>query len=134
MQYGLIRTAAVAPQMRVADPDFNAASATDAVRTAAEEGAQLVVLPRLFLTGSTCGSLYRTRSLTDKAEQALADFVRATAELDCITVVGLPVAYRGRVLDCAAAVCRGEIVGLTCACSPQEPFSEGVEGDRKSVV
>ena len=128
MQYGLIRTAAVAPQMRVADPDFNAASAIEAVRTAAEEGVQLVVLPRLFLTGSTCGSLYRTRSLQGKAEQALADFVRATAQLDCITVVGLPVAYRGRVLDCAAAVCRGEIVGLTCACSPQAPFSEGVEG------
>ncbi len=128
MQYGLIRTAVLAPKMKVADPMYNAASAADAVRSAAEEGAQLIVLPRLFLTGGSCGSLFNTAALLHKAEQALDEFVQATAGLDCIAVVGLPVSYRGRVLDCAAAVCRGEIVGITCACAPAAPFCEGVEG------
>ena len=80
MQYGLIRTAAVAPAMRVADPEYNALSAAEAVKAAAEKGAQLVVLPRLFLTGCTCGGLFNTTSLIKKAESALLTLARQTED------------------------------------------------------
>ncbi|MBQ2866373.1 MAG: NAD(+) synthase [Clostridia bacterium] len=128
MQYGFIKTAALAPKMRVADPEFNARSAIDAVKAAAKQGVELVVLPRLFLTGCTCGGLFNTVSLLKKAEDALLTLAVQTASLNCATVVGLPVSYRGRLLDCSAVVCGGEVVGLTCAQNPDAPFCEGVEG------
>ena len=127
MQYGLIRTAAIAPEMRVADPEYNALSAAKAIKTAAGEGAQLVVLPRLFLTGCTCGALFNTASLIKKAESALLTLAQQTEDCDCAVAVGLPVAYRGRLFDCAAVLCAGQLVGLTCAGDPPAPFAPGKE-------
>ena len=127
MQYGLIRTAAIAPEMRVADPEYNALSAAKAIKTAAGEGAQLVVLPRLFLTGCTCGALFNTASLIKKAENALLTLAQQTEDCDCAVAVGLPVAYRGRLFDCAAVLCAGQLVGLTCAGDPPAPFAPGKE-------
>ena len=58
MNHGFIKVAAGAPEVRVADPDRNAAGLLRMAQEAAEAGARLLVFPELALTGYTCGDLF----------------------------------------------------------------------------
>lgn len=54
---GFLRVAAATPDIRVADCNFNGASAAALVSEAYEQGVSLLVLPELCLTGYTCSDL-----------------------------------------------------------------------------
>lgn len=58
MGFGYVRACAATPKVRVADVDFNKLSILRAVSEARENGAALLVLPELCLTGYTCGDLF----------------------------------------------------------------------------
>ena len=51
MRQGFIKAAAVTPDIRVADPEFNRQSVLEKVKEAAAEGANVIVTPELCLTG-----------------------------------------------------------------------------------
>ena len=65
-----VRVATAAPEIRVADPMYNAGQLIAAAKRAAEAGVQILVLPELMLTGSTAGDLYLYDSLQLAAEKA----------------------------------------------------------------
>ena len=50
--------------------------------------------------------------LQKAAEDALADILKASEGLDLVTLVGLPVNVSGKLYNCAAVVCRGQLLGL----------------------
>ncbi len=112
MRDGFIKVAAVSPDMRVADCDYNAEMIIEASIMAARDGVRLLVLPELCLTGYTCGDLFFQPTLTAAAERSLLKIMRATADLPIVILVGLPAAYKGKLYNCAAAVCRGELLGV----------------------
>ena len=113
MQHGFVKVAATALPMRVADCAYNAASAAQAVADAAAHGAVVLALPELCLTGYTCGDLFLQSRLLDGALAALETVRQATAEHPGLLVLaGLPVAVGGRLYNCAAALCGGELLGL----------------------
>lgn len=62
MKYGFLRTAAVSPQLRVADPAYNAARMIEVIGRQAEKGTELLVFPELSLSGYTCGDLFLQKS------------------------------------------------------------------------
>ena len=107
MHQGFIKVAAATPRIRVADVDFNAGAIIDSLKTAAQAGARLCVLPELVLTGYTCGDLFLQDTLLSSARRALEAIVDATANLDMISLIGLPLDVNGRVYNCAAATYRG---------------------------
>ena len=72
MKDGFLCAAALSPQLRVADCDYNARQCLESLRQAAEKGARLAVLPELCLTGYTCGDLFLQQPLLEGAEAALA--------------------------------------------------------------
>ncbi len=112
MRDGFVKVAVVSPEVRVANVDFNVESAVKEVRWAAAEGAKVVSLTELCLCAYTVEDLLRQPLLLEAAERGLARFAEDTAELDCLCVVGLPVALSGNLYNVAAFVTHGEVLGL----------------------
>lgn len=112
MEYGFIKVAATSPALQVADCPYNANEILRAMQQAEAQGVHLLCLPELCLTGYTCGDLFLQQSLLQGALQALLLLVRASAPLQLVAVVGLPLTYEGKLYNCAAVVQRGRILGI----------------------
>ena len=114
MRDGFIKVAAGTPEIRVADCAYNAQVCIQLIRQAEEEHVKVLCLPELCLTGATCGDLFFHDVLLDGAEQALEQILEASAEVDMLIVVGLPVRgkWQSKLYNCAAVLNRGEVLGL----------------------
>ena len=58
MRQGFIRTAASTPNIRVADPAYNAEQIYERMQEGVENQADIMVFPELCLTAYTCGDLF----------------------------------------------------------------------------
>ena len=112
MQDGFVKVAACAPRIRVADVTYNVRACADAVRKAAGDGAKVVVLPELCITGSTCGDLFWQNALLDAAFAGVVDLAAELQDIDALVFVGAPLCVDGRLYDCAVALHAGEILGI----------------------
>ena len=112
MNHGFVKVASAIPSVRVADCAFNANQIENLVVQADAQGAEIICLPELSLTAYTCQDLFQQQLLLDTAEMALIQLMNTTRSLDIISIVGLPVDYNGTLLNCAAVIQRGKILGL----------------------
>ena len=128
MQYGFIKVAAVTPELRVADPAYNATAIVGAIRTCRESGAKLIVFPELALTGFSCGDLFLQPRLLQEAGRQLIRICESCADADALIAIGLPVEVRGKLYDVAAVLHRGELLAFV----PKRVI--GPEVDQRSFV
>ena len=112
MKYGFLRTAAVSPALHVADCAYNTQQIIAAMRAQAVAGTKLLCLPEFTLTGYTCNDLFLQETLCRGAEDGLIQILDASKELDVVALVGLPVRHNGKLYNCAAVVCKGQLLGL----------------------
>lgn len=112
MKDGFVKVAAITPAMRVADCEYNAEQIIECIKTAAGNGAVIAVLPELSITGYTCSDLFLQQAMLDKAEQCVRMIIEETEDLNILSVFGVPVRYRSSLYNCAAVVCKGELLGL----------------------
>ena len=112
MRDGWIKAAAASPKIRVADCRYNAGQIQKAMQQAEEQGAQLLVLPELCLTGYTCQDLFLQQSLMEQAGRALSELAAFSHKSRMVTVVGLPMQWEGKVYNCAAVIYRGKLLGV----------------------
>ena len=112
MQEGFVKIAAATPAIRVGDPAYNGAAVIDLMRQAAALGVKIAVFPELCLTGYTCGDLFLQKALLSGALDALRAVREASRGLDLLALVGLPLAVRGCLYNCAAAVYEGRVMAL----------------------
>ena len=112
MRHGFVTVAAAVPSVRVADTDFNLRAIECQIARAEGMGVEVLCFPELSLTGYTCQDLFRSQLLVDKAEEALLQLLDFTRKLDVISIVGLPVAVGGLLLNCAAVVQKGSLLGI----------------------
>jgi NAD+ synthase (glutamine-hydrolysing) len=112
MAFEYFRVAAASPPVKVADVNFNLRTTKEFFERAAEKNVSLVVFPELGLTAYTCGDLFYDQLLLKCASEAVLDFARGTAGSDSIAVIGFPLPLHGRLFNCAAVICNGEIKGL----------------------
>ena len=112
MRQGFVKVAAVTPKIRVADTGYNAKVICQSVKEAAEAGAKVIVLPELCITGYTCGDLFLQEKLLREAKEELLHIAAFTTDMDAIVFVGLPLAYKGKLYNVAAALNRGKILGI----------------------
>ena len=110
MKYGFIKSAVCSPALRVADCNFNTEKIIEAMQ--AHRNVQLLVFPEFCITGYTCGDLFLQHTLLRGAEAALEKIIAASEGLNQVTVVGLPFAVNGKLYNCAAVICGGELLGL----------------------
>ena len=58
MEQGFVKVAAVTPKIKVADTKYNGEVICAEIKKAAEQGAKVIVLPELCITGYTCSDLF----------------------------------------------------------------------------
>lgn len=112
MKHLFIRAAAASPRLKVADPAFNAEEIVKTICAQADRGTEILVFPELSLCGYTCGDLLLQKPLADGCLAALLKVARATENRKMLAFVGLPVVFRGKLYNCAAALSDGRIVGI----------------------
>ena len=112
MNDGFVKIAAATPDIRVADCRYNLESVWELMKECESRGVAAAAFPELCLTGYTCGDLFRDRTLIAGAEAALAELLVRSANMNLLTLVGLPVAVGADLYNCAAVFCRGELLGL----------------------
>ena len=113
MKHGFIKVAAVTPDIRVADVEFNKEQICRKMDEAAASGAKIIVFPELCVTGYTCSDLFTQDVLLDHAREVLTEIAAHTRDMDALVFVGAPLAVDGELYNVAAAMNHGKILGLT---------------------
>ena len=112
MRHGFLKAAAASPAVRVADCAYNTDQIIAQMKTADEAGVRLLVFPELCITGYTCADLFYQPTLLDGALKGMQKIADASAAMDMLCVVGLPLVLDGSIYNCAAFVKSGEILGF----------------------
>ena len=115
MKNGFLKIALAAPKIRVADPEYNIDLCITAAKSAAKDGAKVVLFPELVITGATAGDLFYSNELITAAESALKKYKSELAELDLVSFIGLPTEIDGVLYNGVACVCHGEISAVSFA-------------------
>jgi len=110
--HNFIRAAVAIPEVRVADPTFNAAQIIVLMREAAQRHAILAVFPELGLSAYSCEDLFHQQALLDASKTALEQVLAASRDLSLVAVVGLPLQIDGLLYNCAAVISCGRILGV----------------------
>lgn len=112
MQNGFMKVAAAIPSVKVADCEYNIQQIESIIAKAEGRGVEVIVFPELCITGYTCQDLFRQSLLLEKAETAVLMLLDFSRNLDIISIVGLPVVVGDVLLNCAAVIQKGDLLGL----------------------
>lgn len=108
--HGIFRITVAAPRLSVANPAANAEASIAAIGRSHDS--DLVVLPELGLTGYTCGDLFASDALLRRALDALGRVIEHSRGHAAIVIVGLPLVVDGSLMNVAALVAGGRLVGV----------------------
>ena len=115
--HNFVRVAVAVPEVKVADPAFNAVQTIALIAEASKHGAVLVTLPELGLSAYSCEDLFHQQALLDAVQAGLREVIDETAALPLVAVVGAPLQIDGLLYNCAVVVCGGAAV----CCGPSTP-------------
>ncbi len=110
--HGFVRVAAAVPEVRIADPAFNAERTIELARRAADAGAALIVFPELGLSAYSDDDLFRQQALQQAVVQAIEEIVVATGDLPAMLAVGAPLATEGGLFNTGVVIHRGRVLGV----------------------
>jgi len=112
-RHGFVRVAVAIPTVRVADAPYNAARTIELAARAAADRAAIVLFPELGLSAYSNEDLFHQDALLDASRQALGSVLEASRALTPMLVVGVPLRLEGALFNCAVAICRGRVLGVT---------------------
>ncbi|MGN1375975.1 MAG: NAD(+) synthase [Prevotella sp.] len=112
MQNGYIKVASAVPSVRVADCDYNIQQIESLIAQAEGKGVEIIVFPELSVTGYSCQDLFCQSILVEQTETALLKLLDFTRQLDIISIVGMPVKVGDKLLNCAAVIQKGDLLGI----------------------
>jgi NAD+ synthase (glutamine-hydrolysing) len=107
-----IRIAAIVPELKVGDVEFNTKEIISSLEKAKKEGVEIVIFPELCITGYTCADLFYQSKLRREAINALIEIAKVTGLHGITAIVGLPVEVNSKLYNCAALLANGEIIGI----------------------
>lgn len=110
--YGFVRVAAAVPKIKVGDIDYNVSQILEFAKKASQKGASIIVFPELAITGYTMGDLFHQQLVIQKAKEALGRIAEFSKNTECLLLVGLPMAFQGKLFNCAAVISGGKILGI----------------------
>jgi len=109
----MVRAAVCVPRVLVADPGYNVERALEMARDASAGGAAVALFPELGISSYTCDDLFHQDALLDAVEDGLQRIVEGSRDLGPVLLVGAPLRFDGRLFNCALAVYRGRVLGVT---------------------
>ena len=112
MKQGFVKVAAASCAVAVADVRENTRVILETIHKMEGEGAKVMVLPELALTGYTCSDLFWQSQMIDAAKEGLKEIADGTKETDALIFVGLPWEQGGKLFNVAAVLCHGELLGV----------------------
>lgn len=110
--YGLVRVAAVSPEIKIGDPPQNAEKIAGWMETFNRQDVAIAVFPEMCLTGYTVGDLFFSHTLQESALEGLRTLRKASGKSDTVMVVGLPLRVGANLFNVAAVLHGGEILGF----------------------
>ncbi len=134
--YSVEKVGALSPRVTVAHPEENARQALQMIQAALLQGVQAMVLPALYLSGATCGDLFRHAILPQACEAALLWLAEQTKQSSAVIAIGLPVRFDGKIYSCAAALQGGAIRGLVpnnCLTHAESRYFSPYAGEPQTV-
>lgn len=112
MNYGFIRVASAIPSVRPGNCKYNTECIINLLQQAEKKHVDIVCFPELCITGYTCQDLFESETLLKGAENSLKKLCEKTRSIKAIAIVGLPVTVSGVLMNCAAVLYKGEIMGI----------------------
>ncbi|QDV20014.1 Glutamine-dependent NAD(+) synthetase [Gimesia panareensis] len=106
----LIQIAAVALNQTPLDWTGNTARIKQAIEAARKQGATLICLPELCLTGYGCEDEFFSSEVQQRALSALEELVPFTEGI--VVTLGLPLLHGGALYNCACLLGDGQILGF----------------------
>ncbi len=127
MPEGFVRVAAVSVPVHLGDVQANVTEIAAAMEKLRQKGVQAAVFPELCLTGATLGDLVLRPEVVKAAWKGLLSLADQTDKM--AVVVGLPVAVRGRLYNCAAVLADGCVQGFVPQVNPEQTrwFASGAD-------
>ncbi|MBI3596192.1 MAG: NAD(+) synthase [Nitrospirae bacterium] len=110
--HAFVRVAVAIPEVRVADPAYNARQTIALMERAAERNVLHVLFPELGLSAYSCEDLFHQRALLDGCDEGLAEVLNASKKIPVIAVVGLPLQVDSLLFNCAVVLYRGQVLGV----------------------
>jgi NAD+ synthase (glutamine-hydrolysing) len=110
--HGYARVAVCVPEMRVADPAFNADAHLRVLEQVHAEGAHYALCPELGLSAYSCADLFFQETLLVGALAALRRVAEATARWNLIVSVGVPLVVDDLLFNCAVTLHRGRPIAV----------------------
>ncbi|MCL2670320.1 MAG: NAD(+) synthase, partial [Syntrophaceae bacterium] len=111
-QQGFIRTAVCTPEVRIADPEFNARETIRLACEAASRSACLALFPEMGISAYSNEDLFHQDALLQGVREALAKIIAETAALNLFLAVGAPLEIENRLHNCGVVLYRGKILGV----------------------
>jgi NAD+ synthase (glutamine-hydrolysing) len=111
-RHGFIKTALCIPEIRVADPDFNAEKTIVLAQEANRNHAVLALFPELGISAYTNEDLFHQDTLLQGVERALEHILDRTKEMNTILVIGAPLRHDSFLFNCGIVASSGRILGI----------------------
>ncbi|MCB1034889.1 MAG: NAD(+) synthase, partial [Acidobacteria bacterium] len=108
--HGFLRVAVCVPEVRLAQPTWNAERILLLARQAAAHGTGVVLFPELGLSGYSNEDLFQQKALLAAVERALKTVVEGSRDLAALLLVGAPLSFDDRLFNCAVVIQQGRIL------------------------
>jgi len=109
---GFVRVAVCIPEVRVADPAFNAASSCTVAKQAAENDALMAIFPELVLSAYSNEDLFHQEALLRGVLDHLQRILEETENVNLLMIIGAPLRVDSLLFNCAVVIYRGQILGV----------------------
>ncbi len=109
---GMIRVAAVAPKLLVANPQYNVDEMIRCAKEAREHGASVILFPELSIPGYSCADLFYQEFLYQKNLEALQTLAASTKGTEQALIAGFYLKIENNHYNCAALLQDGKVRGI----------------------
>lgn len=109
---GIVRIAAVTPELKVANTEFNTEQIIKCTKEAVKHGAGVILFPELCITGYTCADLFYQEFLYAKNLEGLKKIAEYSKKHTAVVVAGFYLRLENNLYNCAALIQGGNIMGI----------------------